>query len=543
MDPDVVTHRVTVKNGDAEYRTKDVADGDIYVLPVKPDGTPEFKGWRAEGSTTLLQPGEDLKITADTVIHAVRAVKCTVSFDLADETLPKIDDVTVEKGETIKKPVVPSREGYTFSGWRLNNTYFSFNTPITESITLSAVWTANGCTVSFDLGDDSLKKIDDACVDYGKTVSEPGSSVIPDRTGYAFAGWYLNEEKYLFSTPVTRDITLKAHWTTDYCIVSFDTGGGTGMSSLKIPYGEKINIEGAPVNPVREGYVFDGWTMEDGSTFSFDMAITGDTKLTADWTEKCTVSFDTAGGTETASQYVEKGSCASSPSVVPESPSPYKVFDFWSADGTTEFDFTGTAVTEDITIKAVWKDRYKVGDTGPAGGIIIYDCDADNTESDLDGPDNLASISCRWRYIEAAPDKLSSNYVFGDYRKSSSSSNMTVGTFTDIGKGKENTEKLVSAMGGTAYTKDTGSEKGAYAALACYNYSRTYGGVLYDDWFLPSRDELVAMGKIIREIFNFYWSSSEDGEENAWHSPLGDDSLLKSYGRTASASVRPARYF
>ncbi len=54
VDPVVITHRVTVKNGDTEYRTKDVADGDIYVLPVKPDSTLEFKGWKAEESTTLL---------------------------------------------------------------------------------------------------------------------------------------------------------------------------------------------------------------------------------------------------------------------------------------------------------------------------------------------------------------------------------------------------------------------------------------------------------------------------------------------------------
>ena len=34
----------------------------------------------------------------------------------------------------------------------------------------------------------------------------------PTRDGYTFDGWYLDGEKYDFSTPVTEDITLVAKW-------------------------------------------------------------------------------------------------------------------------------------------------------------------------------------------------------------------------------------------------------------------------------------------------------------------------------------------
>ena len=35
----------------------------------------------------------------------------------------------------------------------------------------------------------------------------------PKKSGYDFTGWYLGEEKYTFTENVTKDITLKAHWT------------------------------------------------------------------------------------------------------------------------------------------------------------------------------------------------------------------------------------------------------------------------------------------------------------------------------------------
>ncbi len=43
----------------------------------------------------------------------------------------------------------------------------------------------------------------------GRTVSKPTD---PVKEGYKFAGWYLDDEEYEFTTEVHEDITLKAHW-------------------------------------------------------------------------------------------------------------------------------------------------------------------------------------------------------------------------------------------------------------------------------------------------------------------------------------------
>lgn len=76
---------------------------------------------------------------------------------------------------------------------------------------------------------------------------------------------------------------------------------------------------------------------------------------------------------------------------------------------------------------------------------------------------------------------------------------------TKIGTGKSNTAKIVQALG-----------NGNYAAKLCYNLKLNG----YDDWFLPSYDELKELYKNREAIGMFdnaiYWSSSEYSASNAW---------------------------
>ena len=66
-------------------------------------------------------------------------------------------------------------------------------------------------TVTFDYGYEFEEGVSTSYeyVKEGETVAE----ITPNRSGYSFDGWYLNDAKYDFSTPVTGDITLTARWT------------------------------------------------------------------------------------------------------------------------------------------------------------------------------------------------------------------------------------------------------------------------------------------------------------------------------------------
>jgi len=135
-----------------------------------------------------------------------------------------------------------------------------------------------------------------------------------------------------------------------------------------------------------------------------------------------------------------------------------------------------------FTIKGSGKEYYTVGDEGPAGGFIFYDA---------------GEVVNGWRYLEAAPAITERTASWGGEGSS------IAGTQTGIGTGKQNTEIIViwlDLFGGTGK-----------AAQICN--SLIYKG--YNDWFLPSRDELELMYKnlMLNGIGGFvndnYWSSSQ----------------------------------
>ena len=145
---------------------------------------------------------------------------------------------------------------------------------------------------------------------------------------------------------------------------------------------------------------------------------------------------------------------------------------------------------------------YEVGYIGPTGGIIFYDCDADNTEDDPDGPDNLISSECGWRYIEASNGHIDRCY-FGAIGGTS------VKTYAAIGKGLENTLAIVEKLGKRVkwYSVSDDGFTMNYAAKNCLDYAVVLeDGTTVDDWFLPSENELSAMNKIIGRVYS--WSST-----------------------------------
>jgi hypothetical protein len=164
--------------------------------------------------------------------------------------------------------------------------------------------------------------------------------------------------------------------------------------------------------------------------------------------------------------------------------------------------------------------EYKVGDVGPAGGYVFYDCDADNDSGNADG---LISSLCGWRYLEVAPSdtgKLS----YGYFRPDGASNVLTSASSTALGSGQANTKALVASMGEATYTTTSSEQdKTAYAAKSCTDFSVQVGNKTYKDWFLPSKDELNALYVfaaefgLLDEFSNYdYWSSSEQYMAQSW---------------------------
>lgn len=156
---------------------------------------------------------------------------------------------------------------------------------------------------------------------------------------------------------------------------------------------------------------------------------------------------------------------------------------------------------------------YTVGDTGPAGGWIFYD---------------KGISSDGWRYLEAAPSDQSTGAPWGCYGVSISGADGTA-----VGTGEQNTIDI-----------EAGCTTPGTAADICANFS--LGG--YNDWFLPSKDELNLMYTKLK-LFgvggfadSYYWSSSENDAYYAWLQSYS--SGYQSYdGKDSTFRVRAVRVF
>jgi hypothetical protein len=108
------------------------------------------------------------------------------------------------------------------------------------------------------------------------------------------------------------------------------------------------------------------------------------------------------------------------------------------------------------------------------GGVVFY---VAPTPTDLNGDGILD------QGLVCALEDQSSGTEWGCLGTDLNGSNSSaVPEFTDIGKGKVNTSFIVNNCG-----------EAGIAAKICDNYSVTVGCTVYDDWFLPSKEELNLM--------------------------------------------------
>ena len=172
----------------------------------------------------------------------------------------------VQAGEKAIEPDVPSRQGYQFTDWYLDDTKYDFDTAVTGNMTLTAKWTANSYTITFDT--DGGSDIDPITQDYGTAINAPAA---PTKTGYTFMGW----EPALPPTMPAENMTIKAQWRINRYTVTFDTGGGSAVAPITQDYGTAIT---APADPTREGYTFIGWDKAIPATMP-----AGDMTIKAKW--------------------------------------------------------------------------------------------------------------------------------------------------------------------------------------------------------------------------------------------------------------------
>ena len=153
----------------------------------------------------------------------------------------------VQAGEKAIEPDVPSRQGYQFTDWYLDDTKYDFNTAVTKDMTLTARWTVNQYTITFDT--DGGSAVAPITQDYGTQITAPAD---PTREGYTFIGW----DKAIPATMPAENMIITAKWKVNQYTITFDSNGGSAVAPITQDYGTQIT---APADPTREGYQFNGW--------------------------------------------------------------------------------------------------------------------------------------------------------------------------------------------------------------------------------------------------------------------------------------------
>ena len=258
----------------------------------------------------------------------------------------------ITKGDVIVKPADPTREGYKFVRWELNGKEYDFTTPVEGDVSLKAIWekieeapkykltfTVDGQTKELEVSNVNEIKLDDLGFE--------------EKDGYDIE-WLVDGEKFDPTMPITADMNITGKYVkVNYLTVKFNSDGGSKVDNQKVKSKDKAT---EPTNPTKYGFIFDGWYL-NSKKYDFNTEVTKNITLTAKWEEdpsvpRYKVTFDSDGGSKVTEQKVIEEQYATEPKVPTK-----EGFKFveWQLDN-KKYDFKKTKVTEDIKLKAVWRE-------------------------------------------------------------------------------------------------------------------------------------------------------------------------------------------
>ena len=222
-------YNAVFKIGDEILSIVEVPFGEPIVAPA----VPEKEGYTFDGWFYLPEtmPGNDIEVVASYVVNVYKA-----TFKIGDEVISTVD---VAYGEVVEAPIVPEKEGHTFSGWT--------NLPATMpagDVEITGAYTAGQFEAVFKIGDEVIAVIR---ADYGTAIEIPAA---PEKEGHTFNGWA--------DVPATmpgKDIEITGSYTVNVYKAVFKIDEEV-ISTVEVAYGDVVK---APAAPAKEGYTFDGW--------------------------------------------------------------------------------------------------------------------------------------------------------------------------------------------------------------------------------------------------------------------------------------------
>ena len=270
-----------------------------------------FKGWKVEGklfsfdthvkeNLTLTAVWEKEIVNSDTKVSNKKVKEYVVKFNSDGGT--KVTSLIVLKGNTIKKPKDPKKEGYSFVEWQLDGKPFSFLNPIKKNIELKAIWNDNNETIKKRLTEYTVTfntkggtKVSSQKVYRRAKAKMPKN---PKKEGYSFVEWQLDGKIFSFTTPILEDITLVAKWKKETSVINYELNYNISKnySPTNVIKDEAIVLP----TPTRKGYSFEGWYLDNefkNKISNVNIKLDKNTTLYAKWRLlKYNISYNLDGG-------------------------------------------------------------------------------------------------------------------------------------------------------------------------------------------------------------------------------------------------------
>ena len=267
-----------------------------------------FKGWNTDPEATEAQSEVIMpeNVRASKTLYAVwekdKGMRLTYIHDDSTGSTPFDPTVYYKDNEAdIHYMPAPSRTGYTFEGWDVQDTDIELRQANTEDaklaitdelfekaspygsssdivqLFLKPAFKANEYTVKFDGNGATGEAPEDISKTYGTDAEMPGKGSLQGQKGFEFKGWNTaadgsgqtiaaGTESWDVSNSEGDNVTLYAIWEAEETPVVFDGGENSQGAEItfekRFRYGDVLPDEGIDI-PHRTGYDFKGYYLEE----------------------------------------------------------------------------------------------------------------------------------------------------------------------------------------------------------------------------------------------------------------------------------------
>ena len=244
------TYVVTATTGD-EYQAL-TTYGDTS-LPERSGYT--FVDWYKDANCTEVY--EPTTLMGDLHLYA-KWVKTAYNVEYYVDGEKVGNTETYKVGDNVVIRDNPTKEGYTFTGWKIGNEKAA-NFPMpSHDVTITGEFVKTDFNVTYKVDGEQ----------YGATETyKVGDNVVirdnPTKEGYTFSGWTSDDAAFNssgFKMPA-RNVTIKGTFVANEYNVTYKVDGAEYATDT-YKFGADVAIRDIPT---KEGYTFSGWTSEDAA--------------------------------------------------------------------------------------------------------------------------------------------------------------------------------------------------------------------------------------------------------------------------------------